>query len=1557
MVESNGARTVFRKQSDGSFLAAPRVVSRLTALPGGGYELSFPDGTIMEFDDGGRFTAVADRHGLATTLSYTGDRLTSITDADGRVVSIAWVGDRIDTVTDAAGRVVNYDYDAAGNLEYVTDLAGYRWRYGYDSEHRLTDLYDPRQEGQTNPRSVHNTYTNGRVTSQRDPLGRTTTFDYDYGGVVGRTRITDPRGRKRLDTYRDGVLISTTTGFETAEAATWRYRYDPDTLGRISVIDPDGKVSMTARYDSAGRVVSSTDRAGRRTTMGYTAGFGLLDWVTVGAHASCPITTDFQYDSSGARLVAVETPLKDLVSCTLLGVQRHEYRYDDPDHPSDVTSMVDPGNKVWSYRYDQFGMRTSVTDPNQHTTYFSFDAVGRPAYMVAPKGGSPTDTVYRTVFETDGFGRVTKIVDPNGHESSRAFDPAGNLVSVTDANGNTTRYEYNEANELRFVRRADGSTLENQYWPDGSLKAQVDGAGNATLYDYDMAGRVISVTDPQNRTIRYGYAPDGRMLWKQEHGGNCAAIPATKCISYGYDPAGQLKTIDYSASDTVDVTNITYDPLGRRDVITMADGRSVDWDWDSLGRLTRTVDGAGVVTSYGYDLRGNLTRIVYPGNKTVTRGFDDASQLTSVRDWLGNVTRFGYDANGNQDRITYPAGTANVDTFSFDNADRLIGVAFNKSGSAYAQLSYTRRNNGDLSSTTQVGLPGPASETHGYNLRDQLTSSGAASYDYDAADNLVRLADGTRQVFDPAQRLCYSVPAGVPATAPCNQPPTEATRFSYDNNGNRTKVSPSGDATWDLSYDQENRLTKAVVPTGSGHDGEFTAATAARVLDTRSATRAGSCSGACTTIAPGASLTVQVAGVGGVPAAGVGTVTVNVTATNTTGRGYLVIHAADEPRPGTSNLNFVAGQTIANVAVTRLSSDGKVTIFNGSHPGVVGHDSPVDVVVDVQGWFSTESGPAGGTFRTVSPARVLDTRSATRTGSCSGGCATIAAGATLELQVTGVGGVPAAEVGAVAVNVTATNTTGSGYLNVYPAGGVEPATSNVNWQAGLSRAGFVIAKVGVGGKIVIANHSGAPVDVVVDVFGWFATGVQSSGTEFDPVTPTRVYDTRPTSQGGLCSNSCNPLTNNTPVTIAVAGRAGIPDDATAVVVNLTAVAPDASGYLSVYSSGSAPPTSNLNFAVSETVANTAVVKLSANGTFRVVAGGAVNTAHLVVDVVGSFSPTRDTWTYTYDPTGMRATKKRTGGNLTTYSWDHASRLPMLLTETTGGATTYYIYGPGGLPVSQINPDGSTWYYHHDQLGSTRALTDQAGNTIATYTYDPYGQLTVRTGTATTPLGYTGQYTDPETRYQHLRNRYYDPTTGQFLTRDPANALTRSAYGYVYGNPLNMTDPSGLFRIPGTDWCVDIADDNCNSIAEQNAAGSQAAADTAGGVINGMLLGHGQGALDAIGLGDRVDLESDDARLGRYVGTGIVAVASLQYPVAFGYYSSATGGYGIYQGCIEGPGPHPGCASAVATNTPSFILGGWAGLIGNRTGTFVSILLSLLNGHIDDNGLSYELACA
>lgn len=160
--------------------------------------------------------------------------------------------------------------------------------------------------------------------------------------------------------------------------------------------------------------------------------------------------------------------------------------------------------------------------------------------------------------------------------------------------------------------------------------------------------------------------------------------------------------------------------------------------------------------------------------------------------------------------------------------------------------------------------------------------------------------------------------------------------------------------------------------------------------------------------------------------------------------------------------------------------------------------------------------------------------------------------------------------------------------------------------------------------------------------------------------------------------------------------------------------------------------------------------------------------------------------YAYDGTGLRVAKT-TGQNSLAFTWDRSADLPLLLSD----GSTSYVYGPDGLPISQITNAGAVTYLHHDQLGSTRLLSNASGTTIASFSYDAYGKLAGSTGTATTALGFAGQYTDAETGFQYLRARYYDPATGQFVSRDPIAAQTREVYGYASNNPLNLSDPSGL----------------------------------------------------------------------------------------------------------------------------------------------------------------------
>jgi RHS repeat-associated protein len=138
--------------------------------------------------------------------------------------------------------------------------------------------------------------------------------------------------------------------------------------------------------------------------------------------------------------------------------------------------------------------------------------------------------------------------------------------------------------------------------------------------------------------------------------------------------------------------------------------------------------------------------------------------------------------------------------------------------------------------------------------------------------------------------------------------------------------------------------------------------------------------------------------------------------------------------------------------------------------------------------------------------------------------------------------------------------------------------------------------------------------------------------------------------------------------------------------------------------------------------------------------------------------------YAYNGVGLR-TSKTVSGTAEAFVWEVADGLPLLI----GDGTTSYVSGPGGLPLEQIN--GSTvLYYQQDQLGSTRAITDSTGAVAESYTYDAYGNISSQSGSVSNPFLYSGEYRDGESGYYNLRARYYDPSTGQFISRDPKDRV-------------------------------------------------------------------------------------------------------------------------------------------------------------------------------------------
>jgi RHS repeat-associated protein len=158
--------------------------------------------------------------------------------------------------------------------------------------------------------------------------------------------------------------------------------------------------------------------------------------------------------------------------------------------------------------------------------------------------------------------------------------------------------------------------------------------------------------------------------------------------------------------------------------------------------------------------------------------------------------------------------------------------------------------------------------------------------------------------------------------------------------------------------------------------------------------------------------------------------------------------------------------------------------------------------------------------------------------------------------------------------------------------------------------------------------------------------------------------------------------------------------------------------------------------------------------------------------------------YTYNGDGLRMSKT-VGGVVEPFVWDSSDDLPLMIQD----GSTNFVYGPGGLPLEQVASSTVLWL-HHDQLGSSRLLTDSGGATAGSATFDAYGDLTAASGTSS-PLGYAGQYTDGESGLIYLRARSYDPASAQFLSRDPLVAVTGTAYAYASNDPLNGIDPTGM----------------------------------------------------------------------------------------------------------------------------------------------------------------------
>jgi alpha-tubulin suppressor-like RCC1 family protein len=385
--------------------------------------------------------------------------------------------------------------------------------------------------------------------------------------------------------------------------------------------------------------------------------------------------------------------------------------------------------------------------------------------------------------------------------------------------------------------------------------------------------------------------------------------------------------------------------------------------------------------------------------------------------------------------------------------------------------------------------------------------------------------------------------------------------------------------------------------------------------------------------------------------AGATAVVLNVTGVSPTVATYVTAFPHGQARPTTSNLNLPAGDTRPNLVTVAVGADRKVDLYNAF--------GNVNLIADLAGHYATG---AGARYTALPLDRVLDTRT-------SGG--PLAAGGVRTLDLSD--SVPRSAT-AVTLNVTGVTPTAATFVTAWPAGTARPDSSNLNLPAGSIRGNLVTVALGADRKVSLYNHNGST-HLTADLAGFYTPDY---GSEFVPLTPTRVLDTR----DGAELHPGEAREVSLPV----------PDNATSALVNVTGVQPTANTYLTLWTPlggiEGAGAASTLNLARNEIVATLASVELRPET--PVVAYNNSGIANLVGDLQGVFVAAGEdcvqdcvlTW-------GENVNWERGDGNRALWSADPTTVLDL------SGVTSV---ARSGTRAFALRSDGTVWAWGTNLAG-------------------------------------------------------------------------------------------------------------------------------------------------------------------------------------------------------------------------------------------------------------------
>lgn len=814
---ADGQQLQFILNPDGTYIGAPGVHATLSKNADGTYAVITKRREHYLFDSTGRLTAQTNRNGQGLTLTYAVGELTGVSDGSRSLTLSYDANGQLSRVTLVDGRYVQYSY-TNGLLTDVRDLRGYHTTYAYDAGQRLTTVTDADQHI-----TVRNVYgTDGRVSDQYDARNHHTSFTWNPS--TSTETMTAPDGGVWTDTYSGNVLSSQTDPL----GRTTRFFYDSK-LNVVATTDAsDNTVSFT--YDDDGNITSEVDADGATSTYTYDS----LDDQT---RSTNPLGTvvSYTYDSRGNLTgTSRSNPAGGAAIITAA-------TYDPATGL--LTATTDARGKTVQYRYDSDGDLTSVIDPLGHTTSYFYDPSGRRTSVVSARGNAsgnvPAD--FTTTYTYDDGDNLIQAEDPLGHTTSYAYDPVGNLIGATDANSHVTTYTYWETNQVKSVQPPDPAVAPTTYAYDVNdrlatvSRPYVNGT-LTTSYGYDSAGQLTSSTSPIG-TWTFGYDPTGNRIASHDPAGNTVTIgydpmhrvtslvysDGTPAVAYTYDGNGNR----LSMTDGAGTVNYAYDVLNRLTTVTRGNN-TFSYGYDAAGHVTSRTDPgqpadtysyydngllqsvatAGVSqATYTYNENGDLLTTTFPTTNgyTETRSYDNADRLTNIQDANGQaaLTRAGYtyDSVGNPLAVVDANGTSN--TYAYDALDRLTSACQTVSPCTASTAATNWSYDGSGNRLTEAGTTGTTNYT--YNTSGQLAQTsgpgGVATYTYDLDGN--QTSDGTTTAaFDAAGKMITSTTNGV------------ATTYSYDGNGRRLAETTGGSITNFLSDPISDQLAEET--SGSG---------------------------------------------------------------------------------------------------------------------------------------------------------------------------------------------------------------------------------------------------------------------------------------------------------------------------------------------------------------------------------------------------------------------------------------------------------------------------------------------------------------------------------------------------------------------------------------------------------------------------------------------------------------------------------------------------------------------------------------------------------------------